>query len=510
MKNVQQKSSENHNGTFLIDSTSRIDNTFLLQQASQRIWYLQGLEGYPLLISFPLYYGAAKLKEFYGMSYDLFVVYCKNNLCELFFDKDHFRKFAWWMLQKKLDDPLFVDKVAKMWEKRKKPFYQHLKKIREAQLSTWTGRQLEEEYRHFTDVFLDTWRDFMFVDAFDPCWEEIIQIFLKRHQVSLSSEEISILASPTKLSFLQEERRNLLRLAIRHKKKLYTMKTFPELQQHQQDYFWLQDNYGQVKCLDDPFFLQRAKGLLQEKDPARQLYDLESYEKRQTAARQKVRQRLPEELALILDFFSELSWARDQRKAFMLQGNAAVYHLMEEYARRLLLPTALLCQLSLQEVPGILKSPPQRKGLEQRQQQGLIIYISEQHPITVLEKGAEEIRSKILEQAGAHQEVPELRGTPAQSGLAQGTVRIINKQEDFSKMKQGDILVSMMTRPEFLPIMKKAAAIVTDEGGITCHAAIVARELKIPCIVGTQKATKMLKDGQRVEVDANKGVVRKL
>ena len=66
-----------------------------------------------------------------------------------------------------------------------------------------------------------------------------------------------------------------------------------------------------------------------------------------------------------------------------------------------------------------------------------------------------------------------------------------------------------MTRAEHLPIMKKAAAIVTDEGGITCHAAIISREFNIPCIVGTQIASSLLKDGDLVEVDAEKGVVRK-
>jgi len=78
----------------------------------------------------------------------------------------------------------------------------------------------------------------------------------------------------------------------------------------------------------------------------------------------------------------------------------------------------------------------------------------------------------------------------------------------FDKLKQGDILVTTMTTPDFLFIMKKAAGFITDEGGITCHAAIVSRELKIPCIIGTKIATKVLKDGDLVEVDAKKGIVR--
>ena len=76
------------------------------------------------------------------------------------------------------------------------------------------------------------------------------------------------------------------------------------------------------------------------------------------------------------------------------------------------------------------------------------------------------------------------------------------------KISVGDILVSPMTRPDFVPAMKKAVAFITDEGGITCHAAIVAREMKKPCIIGTKIATQLLKDGMEVEVDANKGIVK--
>jgi pyruvate,water dikinase len=93
----------------------------------------------------------------------------------------------------------------------------------------------------------------------------------------------------------------------------------------------------------------------------------------------------------------------------------------------------------------------------------------------------------------------------------QGTVRIIrNPFEDVQNMQQGDVLVAGMTSPEFIIAMKKAVAIVTDHGGITSHAAIVSRELGIPCVVGTKLATQIFKDGDRVEVDAMKGIVKKL
>jgi len=93
-------------------------------------------------------------------------------------------------------------------------------------------------------------------------------------------------------------------------------------------------------------------------------------------------------------------------------------------------------------------------------------------------------------------------------GKVKGKVFLLFRQEQISLVPKGAIIVSPMTTPSLLPALKRAAAIITDEGGSLCHAAIVARELKIPCIVGTKIATKVLKDGDRVEVDAEKGIVQ--
>ncbi len=104
----------------------------------------------------------------------------------------------------------------------------------------------------------------------------------------------------------------------------------------------------------------------------------------------------------------------------------------------------------------------------------------------------------------------EIRGQCGCPGVVSGIVRIVNIHEDMSKVSVGDILVSISTQPDLIPAMKKAAGFVTDQGGVTSHAAIVAREMNKPCVIGTKHASKVLKDGMKVEVDANKGVVRVL
>jgi phosphohistidine swiveling domain-containing protein len=119
-----------------------------------------------------------------------------------------------------------------------------------------------------------------------------------------------------------------------------------------------------------------------------------------------------------------------------------------------------------------------------------------------------DVLKKIEEDIISKNSILEVKGQTAFKGKIKGIVRIVIKSEDFSKFTDGEILVTHMTRPEFVPLMKKASAIITDEGGITCHAAIVARELSKPCIIGTKNATQILKDGDLVEVDADNGVVR--
>ena len=129
------------------------------------------------------------------------------------------------------------------------------------------------------------------------------------------------------------------------------------------------------------------------------------------------------------------------------------------------------------------------------------IYILQSRPITTInnaKKSAAQVEGsgKVL-----------LSGLGAAPGMATGIVRIINSGRDLDKVSQGDIMVTKMTMPDMVPGMKRAGAIVTDEGGMACHAAIVSRELGCPAVVGTKKATSILKDGMEITVDGGKGLV---
>jgi len=102
----------------------------------------------------------------------------------------------------------------------------------------------------------------------------------------------------------------------------------------------------------------------------------------------------------------------------------------------------------------------------------------------------------------------KIKGSVAYKGNVCGVARLVLTKSDYIKINKGDILVTYMTHPNMISIISKVAGIITDEGGVLCHAAITARESGIPCVIGTKIATKVLKDGDLVEVDADKGVVK--
>ncbi len=203
------------------------------------------------------------------------------------------------------------------------------------------------------------------------------------------------------------------------------------------------------------------------------------------------------------------SWAylKEMRDDYRRHAYYLLIPFWHELARRTGLPFVQTNYLTADELLDILitRRAPDRKRIAARQRR----YAMSLH------RGRLQVYSgkpvdQLMKLVAARLTGREVHGTPACPGRANGRVRVIFHRGEFKKFKSGEILVTTMTHPEFVSVMKQASAIVTDEGGMTCHAAIVARELKKPCIIGTKVATQVLHDGDRVEVDATKGIVRKL
>lgn len=220
----------------------------------------------------------------------------------------------------------------------------------------------------------------------------------------------------------------------------------------------------------------------------------------------------------------EFVYFRSYRTELYSKAGFIAKPLLVEIARRLKIGYEDIVNCTFEEIESFLAGGAMDRGkiLERRKSRGLfcdgekMFVLSGKELADYLKKqeakAAGTASPKPGKTAGGKAEATgarEVRGFPASYGTASGTARVIMGSDEFRKMRDGDVLVTTMTTPEFVPMMQKACAIVTDEGGILCHAAIVSRELGKPCIIGTKNATKIIKDGEKVFVDATAGIVKR-
>jgi len=179
-------------------------------------------------------------------------------------------------------------------------------------------------------------------------------------------------------------------------------------------------------------------------------------------------------------------------------------------------PYKYLVHYSLEEILAVFDGARVNKGIIAKRKRFYVVYVLNKRMYSI----AGEEAVSFIKSVRAHDQsnITELKGQIAQRGKAIGKAKVItvnlnryDKVAQFiDEMKQGQILVAETTEPSIIMACKKASAIVTNQGGMMSHAAIVAREMGIPCVVGTKIATKVFKDGDLIEVDADKGVVRKI
>lgn len=205
-------------------------------------------------------------------------------------------------------------------------------------------------------------------------------------------------------------------------------------------------------------------------------------------------------LAPFLTFFKD--WRDDFRRKHAYEW----HFLFERIAEHFGCSDTDLGYLSLDEIGQTLQLNQLDKNKIEKRKNSSVIMIG--MPIQIIDEDL--VHQKIIREINSRGENTFIQGTIGQKGIVRGKVIVIHSYHDIKRVQEGDILVTNTTHPNYLPAMQKAAAFVTNEGGIISHAAIVARELKKPCIVGTKVATQLLRDGDLVEVDADKGMVRKL
>jgi len=355
--------------------------------------------------------------------------------------------------------------------------------------------------------------------------EEILKH--KLNDSKLEAEYKNVFTQPIHNSFAQDQEEDLLKLVSEFYSDSWKddilNSTFSQIESahplfcqklklHTNKYSWVYYVYAGPAFTEKDFLGFIIDYLKKGTNPLEKLKELEEKKKKAELLREGYSKELElnEFEEMILRVAGKMVWAKPRRKDYQSRSYFHLEKLHREIAKRLKISLSQVRNTNadflqngfrvgsvdvevLNDIGRFNICVPQEEGVEVlRGQKAQEFYIHE------IEKEPEEDMKGLK----------EIKGTVSFAGKVRGIVRVINTQQDMHKMKDGDILVSVATTPSVVPTMRMAAAIVTDEGGLTCHAAIISRELGITCIVGTKIATKVLKDGDTVEVDAEKGIVR--
>lgn len=480
---------------------------------------------------YPAKAGTAYMKKQIGCAFGLIVESGKNNMFTYSYHEPDMIKVSKFFFENQLKDSDYTKKLVRKWEKLVGKFYRVCGKIGKTRLEELSGDDFAKLYHDLKEAYLEEYAVPLISDAIGYFCEVEVkkrlgELLDKKSRQREFNRCLVMLTSSTQDSFIGEEKYELMKIGkkfldddklkdlLRHGSS-EILKKLPrpikkEIIDHAKRYFWIQNNYLRSIVLDELHFVERIKDHL--KDPCR-VVEFVNKRKARFKGVAEDKQRLLDELdaphefrELIKMIDEHASW-QDLRKKANLIANHYVSLFLKETSRRKKIAFETLCFVTPEELDNFLYGEKlDWKVVELRKKVVGAIFTPDKVTICnysdafLLEK---EVGAQIKTEG-----ITDLYGTTANVGKVMGRVRVLMGPEGFKNMVKGEILVTSMTRPEFIPILSKAAAIITDEGSLTCHAAIVSREMDIPCIVGTKIATKVLKDGDIVEVNANHGVVK--
>ncbi|MFH1292037.1 MAG: PEP-utilizing enzyme [bacterium] len=354
----------------------------------------------------------------------------------------------------------------------------------------------------------------VFSDHFFHRFTHLLKEIIKKQVVNSDlndpiPEIMHLLSSPNKVFPSKQARKELLELLDQEGMEAEKLKN------HYLDWYWV--DYGQLgPKLEYSEFLKSATQLSADKNKVRT--ELQEINK-QIDELPKKQERVAEQLNLSEQeryFFSvakDFMYLKALRMEVLFGVSACWGDILVEVSKRFKIDKNLLYYCSVHEIADwlIKDQPMDLTELKERSQYCIWIAHDENRAEVLIGQTAQNFLKEIKTiQDQEAEDVLNIHGTVASTGYAQGRVKIVNKAEEIYKVEPGDILVSVATHPALLPAMKKAVGFITDSGGLTCHAAIVAREMQKPCIIGTKIATKVLKDGDLVELDTKKGDIRRI
>ncbi|MFH1770822.1 MAG: PEP-utilizing enzyme [archaeon] len=324
---------------------------------------------------------------------------------------------------------------------------------------------------------------------------------LRRLKKVLNKKDIETASLPLKQSFVFYEEKAILELAVKLKERNITTEDVSKMHS---EFSWAGAGYFIEKENTKAEYVKEVKKAM-EKNPEKRLKQLEKMLEKN---RKKQEELFSKHKEVVVKTSAWMIYLKDLYKE---NSNKIIIHgkpMFAEIARRTGKPKDYVYELHPEEIINLLKGKkPNDKLVKERKR--ISVTICEKGNITILTGNkAEEFEKRYL--SDYHPEDKEFRGRIASKGYAKGKIKIVHSEREFKDFKEGDILTTTSTGPDYIPIMKKAGAIIAEEGSLTSHVSVVSREFGIPCIVGIDHATDIFKDGDLVEVDANHGIVKKL
>lgn len=483
-----------------------------LEEVRKVNWYKQGGAGIPLTLSSPFYSMSGRMhakSDFYFPNDLAFSFRGESGFLFFhFFDRDLAVREGRKILEKAISDPEFFKSLEIDFQRAGQRVDRIVADFIAEEFSL---DKLQSDYESFWSETCKFWESSLFVDLLDPCESEIAEFVFGNRFRSISAKQREALFAPDEQAHFQKERHDMLSIAIRVMKRVSQTERDDMVARHAGQYHWIQNDLEHAALLDPEFFRTDLELLLTDEEAREKIR--KSVERFDSALREK--KQIEHELSLSdeelrrLRFVRWLSSYRDNRKKYNQISILAFAKIIERIHSISGIEPDTLKFLAPEEIPAMLRGGYDIvEELRKREESGVMYCIYKDRRFDIVSGSVVRKYFDTIENAFSH--AGEIQGGVASRGQAKGRVRVIQNRADFTNLEAGDILVTQMTRPEFVPIMEKAAAVVTDEGGVTCHAAIASRELGIPCVIGTQIATKVLKDGDVVEVDADHGVVRRL
>ncbi len=349
---------------------------------------------------------------------------------------------------------------------------------------------------------------------------EEFKTFLKNLDTKTFEKIYGKLTIPRYLSYVGEEQKLLLRLLIKLKKNKLQAADIMNTSYHQElesinnKYWWTNLGWENMDCKTMGTYLDALneyQAALQ--NPEQKLHELEQYEYSIEKQRNDLYKKyhISDYLQQRIDFFDEYAEIHDLRKEMQMRTAYSFNQFLKEFAQRLKQEIKFLNFYMYEELYDMLIGKKTFDKHDAQQRFNAEFLFTYKHAMHLwYGKEAEALIKKHFKDGSENNEnLKVIKGVCSSPGKARGIVKVCaGSAEATKKITKGDVLVTGMTLPDYVPAMKKAAAIVTDEGGITCHAAIISRELGIPCITSTKIASEVLKDGMIVEVDADNGMVK--